>query len=299
MRIIPFLVCALLIVNNISGQRKLFDVEHDKMRIKKLKNGDYNLLITSAYVTDRSVKYFVDSYESMKKNRNLNELCKVSIELYNDSTISIVTDDIEKFKKLYGTMRAPGFCVWDELALSRKKSKSYDPNLYNCVFTVTPPSSFFEILSYDDPNKLLFESSPRMIIDNIENKIYKCSLSYTNSEFVFEIIDTTIVHNTDEYHAMDRPKNKTSISNIRYSTNNKGIVKKNKRNEYCACSTNYSIKIFIGDHWIWERNEKLGNAKIIVKDFDNDGIDELILLPGLAHGPHPIKVYKSKYSVGL
>ena len=142
---------------------------------------------------------------------------------------------------------------------------------------------------------LFFMSSPSgMILDNHRYYNYTYTLAYEKETYKFTIADSSLY--TDKKSKSVQEKKKNPKINVRYAPGKSGYIKLNPRTVRDYINTNFSMKLFSGKQWIWERNENLGYADIYAFDFDGDKVDELVILPRVNGKRYPIQVYKSKYS---
>ncbi|MBU1099130.1 MAG: hypothetical protein KKA84_01910 [Bacteroidetes bacterium] len=283
------------------SQNDISIVEHETVRFEPLSYNDnsYNIYITAPSISIATIDEINRNYNYYSKSY-LDENTKVfsELKLVNDSTIMFFTKDIDDFFVCYDRFKPKDFGDWYDLELSTNKSNEYDNDLYKCVLKWVPPPYISKPIELKHDTKLLIRTIPQDLDCNTDNLLFLSSLIYDNAEFTISVSDTMVHHSCQDTDSLfvDNFDYKTTV---RYSKNKSGVIEKNYRSIHCDCCNKFSIKIYDGNKWIWERNNNVGDARIVVHDFDKDDIDEIVVISGLCHGPHPIWVYKSKYSAGL
>jgi len=203
--------------------------------------------------------------------------------------------DLEtEMNKLMGWGLFPG---WDELVTRDKRSPDYDPSLYTIALetTLTPHNNRgivkHEIYPNGDVGLFMHELFFTTYEDSFELSEYR--LKYSDEGY--ELDDVPIMHTIDKESAnglFDVDNALFDTISINYRESQVGYLRFNEYTEYCMCAKWYSMRLFTEDgEYIWEDPFSLcGGIQVIPYDFDNDGIEELIVF-SCAHQYRRILVY--------
>ena len=220
------------------------------------------------------------------------------IDRESDQLILICENEIvdleTEMNKLMGWGLFPG---WDELMTRDKRSPNYDPNLYAITLetTLTPHNNQgivkHEIYPNGEIGLFMHELAFTTLEDSFELSEYR--LKYSDEGF--ELDDEPITHTIDKESAeglFDLDFANIDTISIHYGKSKMGYLRFNVFTEYCMCAKWYSMRLFTEEgEYIWEDPFSLcGGIQVIPHDFDNDGIEELIVF-SCAHQYRRILIY--------
>lgn len=272
---------------------------------KKLQNGDVEYLVTGIGKSDIDIEKIRDDdktiYESLFPKKY-----NYKYSFLNDSTLSIITDTTFKSSYLQRYLLRDKKYYIPEKIISQRISVNYDSSLYNKVLDEKinfPIRGGCKVYRYE----IISNGKLKIILSSfmLNNKLLKEKhigrqytsneyVSYTNGNFLTEFEDNT----NDEKYEIDTDSTKISpersASILKYSKDKQGYLFFSSYTSLCDAYEKYNMRILDSTfNVIWENETDIyGVYYPIVFDFQNDGIDEIVVFTE-EHGRASIKVYSN------
>jgi hypothetical protein len=212
-------------------------------------------------------------------------------------TMKFVTEKkIGKLRELIDRLAGSGGCVptWTELQMRDRQSTDYSGDLYRIAFEK----------KIDFPGALAVSSMERLPEGGIKVTCYSKSgdlktnqavyvLVYKDRQYTLRQVGKVERIEWPDHSVMSREPESEHV--LKYDKGSGGTLKFNPSTAYCMCHSRYAMRVFDeSGEFIWDNQDKMyGDYYPLVFDFQNDGIDEIIIFRE-DHGEESLLIFERK-----
>lgn len=257
----------------------------------ELNDGTHRYVVQGIYVTktlENTLK-FAPEYQKDE----IPDCLSVKIDTSRGIMSITTSKEIADMPTLFNKLAADGGCLptWPEICLRDKRSEQFDAELYKVAYNhsfdfdgsysiikVTPGKGEISVFGYS-------RSGDR------KTNHAEFALTFSDGEFSLEQIGETERLDWPEHEVMSREPDLEQ--DVRCDKGAPATLKCTESTAYCTCHSRYAMRIFDGDeNSIWEdQPNTYGNIYPIVYDFDEDGVDEIVVFRE-DHGEEAVLVFK-------
>jgi hypothetical protein len=245
---------------------------------RELPNGQHEYVIQGIYVT-KSLKDTLKYAPDYQKDE-VPGCVSMEIDAQAETMKFVTEKKIGNLRELIDALAESGGCVptWDELCMRGKRSAALEKDLYVVAFEK----------KLDFPGGLAVSSMEKLPEGGIKATCYSRSGDLKTNQAVYVVTyedGTYTVSQSGKVERIEWPDHSVMSRKpeaehaINYGKGDAGSLKFNPSTAYCMCHSRYAMRLFdeTGEY-VWENQDNVyGNHYPVVYDFQNDGIDEIVI----------------------